>query len=110
VCASIENKRRNLKHKLIKPVRITTQSAMSGPFSKGFCAKEFCSLKLMNLSVYLSILSPQPLGSRYYRIHSHSFQFPKLPAYFHFASPRTISTSSTHRQVSEGTNHRRGTL
>jgi len=62
VCASIENKRRNLKHKLIKPVRNTTQSAMSGPFSKGFCAKEFCSLKLMNLSVYLSILSHQPLA------------------------------------------------
>jgi hypothetical protein len=41
--------------KFIKAFRITTQSAMSGRFSKGFCAKEFCSLKLMNLSVCPSL-------------------------------------------------------
>ena len=97
MCASIENTRRNLKHTLIKPLRITTQCTMSGRISKGFCAKQFCSFKHMNLSVCLSVrpFTSTP-ASRYYRIHSHSFQFPKLPACFHLASPRTISTSSTH--------------
>jgi hypothetical protein len=70
-------------------IGIITQCLGRECSTNSFCASQFYSVQKTRISRWLCLTSTPAFS--YYRIHSHSFQFRKLPSSFHLPSPWTLS-------------------